>query len=120
MRWLTTLVVVLIVDWPVEPAAAQEIGGQYACGGGYSGVQMQGVFVIERWTTMRAYRYYGQFQDTMGNLQEFEVFSPTESGTGSTWANGARHRETFINFQLAQNGFTIQTEDGILAQFQCQ
>jgi hypothetical protein len=106
--------------FPSSRVWAQEIVGQYTCGGGYPGVQMQGLFVIERWATMRAYRYYGQFQDSMGNLQEFEVFSPSESGTGSTWANGARHRETYINFQLAQSGFAIQTEDGIVAEFQCQ
>jgi len=120
MRWIAACVLVLILGLPASRALAQEQVAQFACGGGYTGAQMQGILLIERWYTMQAYRYYGQFQDTMGNLHEFEVFSPSESGTGSTWTNGARHRETFINFQLGQGSFVIQTEDGIVAQFQCQ
>jgi hypothetical protein len=120
MRLVMALVLGLALGLPILPVMAQEQVAQFACAGGYTGVQMQGVLLIERWYTMRAYRYYGQFQDTMGNFHEFEVFSPTETGTGSTWTNGARHRETFINFQLGQGSFAIQTEDGITAQFQCQ
>ncbi len=101
-------------------AMAQEPIGQYSCAGGAGALRMQGTLMIERWYTLRSYRYYGRFGDAAGNLHEFEVFSPGESGTGSTWTNSMRHRETFIGFQLLQKGFVIRTEDGVVAQFQCQ
>ena len=99
---------------------AQTVIAQRACQGSYLGTPLQGIFIVERWMTQASYRYYGRFQDTYGNIVEFEVMSPYAGGTGGAWTNGMRHRETYITLQVQQNGFVIRTEDGITSQFTCQ
>lgn len=59
--------------------------------------------------------------DQYGNTYELEVMTPNlEGGTGSTWMNSMRHRETYMQMQVLQDGFIVRTEDGVAVQFQCQ
>lgn len=105
-------------------ASAQAVLAQQSCSGLYQGaagaIPLQGTVTIERWSHERTFRHYGQFQDGMGQVHEFEVFSGGEGGTGSVWTNGARHRESRIQLNVVQGGFVIQIEDGPVVQLQCQ
>lgn len=104
-------------------AFAQALLAQQSCTGQYQGaagvIPLQGNVTFERWSHERTFRHYGQFQDAMGQMHEFEVFSGGEGGTGSVWTNGARHRESRIQLNVVQGGYVIQIEDGSVVQIQC-
>ena len=103
---------------------AQAVLAQQSCTGQYQGaagkIPLQGTVTLERWSHEGAFRHYGQLQDGMGQVHEFEVFSGGEGGVGSVWTNGARHRESRIQLSVVQGGYVIQIEDGSVAQLQCQ
>lgn len=105
-------------------AQAQAILAQQSCSGQYQGaagvIPLQGTVTFERWSHERTFRHYGQFQDSMGQIHEFEVFSGGEGGTGSVWSNGARHRESRMQMTALPGGYVLQIEDGSVVQLQCQ
>lgn len=105
-------------------AFGQAVLAQQSCSGQYQGaagvIAVQGIVTFERWSHERTFRHYGQFQDAMGQVHEFEVFSGGEGGTGSVWTNGARHRESRIQLATVQGGYMIQIEDGSVVQLRCQ
>jgi len=81
---------------------------------------LSGVITLERWVSVGSYRYYGRFLDPAENVYEFEVFTGRlDGGVGGLWLNGMRHRETFINLAVDQEGFMLRGEDGTTAAFGC-
>ncbi len=103
------------------PSEAQEVLATRSCTGTYAGMELKGVLVLERWTHERTYRYYGRFQDPVGNVYELEVFTGyLEGGVGGTWVNGMAHRATYINLRVHQEGFVVQTEDGVVVEYRCE
>lgn len=64
---------------------------------------------------------FGDLRDQNQNRVNFEVFlHPNGQGTGSTWVNDMRHRETYMQLVLKPGGFNIFPEIGGVAQFTCQ
>ncbi len=122
--------------------------GRFACEGNYSGVPVAGyvdlsLFTyggagslggsVERtqlqilWREGRLNELPGQLnliammQDGYGQLINFDVtLTGGTTGTGAFWVNGASHRQTFMNLALQPGGFTVRSEDGVTAPFQCQ
>lgn len=100
--------------------SAQVPLGKRQCEGVYAQMTLKGVLLLERWNTAASYRYYGLFQDPLGNVYELEVMTPNlEGGVGSTWVNSMRHRETFIELQVSEQGFVVRTEDGVAVTYTC-
>lgn len=124
MRANALAVLALALSFVSTPTLAQAVLAQQSCTGQYQGaagvIPLQGTVTFERWSHERTFRHYGQFQDAMGQVHEFEVFSGGEGGTGSVWTNGARHRENRIQLAPVQGGYMIQIEDGSVVQLQCQ
>ncbi len=132
---------------PPVPASAQAVLGQAECRGSYQGVEIRGTVVADLWqfvgpsagSTLGSFgqlyefimrgelekvpgtvRLFGQMFDPLGNLVNFEVFlQGVGRGTGSVWINNQRHRETYMNLVVVENGLEIYPETGDVARFEC-
>jgi hypothetical protein len=124
MRIVLVSLAAAVLAAAAQSSFGQAVLAQQSCAGQYQGaagvMPLQGTVTLERWSHERTFRHYGQFQDAMGQVHEFEVFSGGEGGVGSVWTNGARHRESRIQLSVVQGGYVIQIEDGSVAQLQCQ
>lgn len=103
-------------------ALAQPVLASAECQTVYNGVLVKGRIQVEDWTAYHGtYRVYGLFFDPERNRYEFEVMTnQPEGGVGGLWVNGMRHRETHVQVQLYSTGFTIWSEDGARADYECR
>jgi hypothetical protein len=100
---------------------AQAIPKERQCYTNFQGQVWRGFLRIERLLYDDTHRIYGHFQDSYGNLAEFEVLTNQPGGVGGLWLNHARHRETRIQLQLLNDGgFVVTAEGGIAARYFCK
>ena len=120
--WLSGGAAALVGLLPIADVLAQPILGSQQCETVYQGVPVQGHIQLEDWTAYHGtHRLYGLFHDPAGNQYEFEVFTnQSQGGVGGLWVNNMRHRETHVQVQMHQGGFTIVSEDGASASYTCR
>jgi hypothetical protein len=100
---------------------AQAIPKERQCYTNFQGQVWRGFLRIERLLYDDTHRIYGHFQDSYGNLAEFEVLTNQPGGVGGLWLNHARHRETRIQLQLLNDGgFVVTAEGGVAARYFCK
>lgn len=119
-RPATVLFGIVLAGCFVKEVVAQNLLVQRRCQTNFQGQVWRGVMQIERLLYYDTNRIYGQFQDSLGNLAEFEVLTNQPGGVGGLWLNHARHRETRIQLQLLEDGFVVTAETGAAARYFCE
>ena len=94
---------------------------QGSCEGAFRGVSLGGQLTVNYWPRSETYAYHGVFFDRARNRYDFEVITNKATGVGGAWKNGARHRESRINFQISGKTFKIaDTDRGGSGRFTCR